>query len=177
MADFNLAFIHTMEAEGDYVNDPDDSGGETYMGVARTKNPHWPGWPIIDDLKNRNDFPECLDNDEQVQLHVKSIYAERYWDVIKGNDIEDQKIAESIFDFAVNAGPGTSAKLAQIAVGAIADGIIGRNSLAKINGTDKSVFMSEFTLAKIQRYVEICDGNSNNRKFFYGWIKRALNGL
>lgn len=177
MADFNLAFNHTMDAEGGYVFDPDDRGGETYKGVARAKNPQWPGWQIIDSLKNRDDFPDCLDDDHQIQSHVQSIYAERYWEVIKGDDIADQSIAESIFDFAVNAGPRTSAKLAQSAVGAVADGFIGPNSLAKLNNTDKRLFLTEFALAKINRYIEICEATSSNRKFFFGWVKRTLKGL
>ena len=31
MANFDIAFRRTISAEGGYVNDPDDKGGETYM--------------------------------------------------------------------------------------------------------------------------------------------------
>ena len=31
----------TLETEGGYVNDPSDSGGETYCGIARNSNPNW----------------------------------------------------------------------------------------------------------------------------------------
>jgi lysozyme family protein len=38
MAEFKTAFEVTMKAEGGYVNDPDDPGGETYKGSARARN-------------------------------------------------------------------------------------------------------------------------------------------
>ena len=38
----------TLETEGGYVNDPSDSGGETYCGIARNSNPKWEGWKIVD---------------------------------------------------------------------------------------------------------------------------------
>ena len=47
MANFNQAFKKVMSAEGGYVNDPDDPGGETYKGVARKMNPRWSGWAIV----------------------------------------------------------------------------------------------------------------------------------
>ena len=37
-----------MKHEGGYVFDPDDSGGETYKGVARKFHSKWEGWSKID---------------------------------------------------------------------------------------------------------------------------------
>jgi len=56
MADFLTAYEVTMQAEGGYVNDPQDPGGETYKGVARSRNPKWPGWVDIELLKNQKNF-------------------------------------------------------------------------------------------------------------------------
>ena len=44
MADFRLAYKKIEAAEGGYVNDPDDKGGETYKGISRKANPDWNGW-------------------------------------------------------------------------------------------------------------------------------------
>jgi lysozyme family protein len=44
MANFEEAFEATMAAEGEYVDDPKDPGGETYKGVARSRNPNWLGF-------------------------------------------------------------------------------------------------------------------------------------
>ena len=33
---------------------------------------------------------------------------------------------------------------------------------------------SRFTLARIKRYVAICESRPTNKKYFFGWIKRAV---
>lgn len=177
MADFNTAFELTMKAEGGYVHDPDDPGGETYKGIARARNSKWQGWVDIDLLKNKANFPQNMDDNLALQEKVKSLYEANYWDKIQGDEITDQDIAESIFDFAVNAGPGTSAKLAQITVQAKTDGVIGPKTLKKINADDKRAFLAVFSLAKIGRYINICEQRSQSRKYFFGWVRRTLEGM
>ena len=177
MADFIKAFENTMHAEGGYVNDPDDPGGETYKGVARKRNSKWEGWIDIDLLKQKQNFPKNLDQDESLQLKIRDFYEVNYWDKIQGDNIADQDVAESIFDFAVNAGPTTSAKIAQLSVSAKPDGVIGPKTLEKLNATDKKTFLALFALAKISRYVNLCENNATNRKYFYGWVRRSLEGV
>ncbi|MDH5257991.1 MAG: N-acetylmuramidase [Gammaproteobacteria bacterium] len=177
MANFEEALEATLKAEGGYVFDKDDPGGETYKGIARARNPKWPGWVTVDILRNKRNFPNNLDNDPQLQQQVKDLYEVNYWHKIKGDDIKDQDVAESIFDFAVNAGPATSAKLAQITVGAKADGVIGPQTIEKINADDTRAFLAVFALSKIGRYVNICEKRPDSRKFFFGWVRRTLEGL
>lgn len=174
MADFNKAFERTMKAEGGYVNDPDDPGGETYMGIARSRNSKWAGWALVDLLKQKGGFPNSLDSDDELQQKVKDLYEFNYWDKVKGDEIVDQDIAESIFDFAVNAGVRTSSRLAQLASGATPDGVIGEKSVAAINNKEPAMFLATFALAKIERYIEICKKRPTNRKYFFGWVRRTL---
>lgn len=177
MADFLKAFALTMKAEGGYVNDPQDPGGETYKGIARKMNPGWEGWKIVDMLKGQKRFPANLDGYEPLQDKIVAFYQANYWDRICGDGITNQDVAESIFDFAVNAGVGAAVKIAQIASRAECDGVIGPATLSKINSMDPRVFLSFFTLGKIARYVAICEKRKDSRKFFYGWIKRAMEGV
>jgi lysozyme family protein len=177
MANFDLAFSETMKAEGGYVNDPQDPGGETYKGIARKMNSKWDGWILIDMAKQDKAFPANLDSNTQLQDKIKSFYEVNYWDKMRGDDITDQHIAASIFDFAVNAGCITSAKLAQFAVGADPDGTIGPDTLAKINQQDPRTFLAFFSLHKIARYLSICEKRQDSKKFFYGWVKRTLEVL
>ncbi len=177
MAEFELAYQATMAAEGGYVHDPQDPGGETYKGIARTRNPKWPGWVTVDLLKNKSGFPKNLDSSDDLERQVKSLYEVNYWHKIAGDDILDQDIADSIFDFAVNAGPRTSAKLAQMTVRASVDGVVGPNTIEKINQDDPRAFLAVFALSKIGRYVHICEKRPASRKFFFGWVRRSLEGL
>jgi lysozyme family protein len=177
MADFLKAFALTMKAEGGYVNDPVDPGGETYKGIARKMNPGWEGWKIVDMLKGQKRFPANLDGYEPLQEKIVAFYRANYWDRVCGDKITNQDVAESIFDFAVNAGVVASVKVAQVAARATVDGVIGPVTLSKINGMDPRVFLAFFSLGKIARYVSICEKRKESRKYLFGWIKRALEGV
>ena len=52
MADFEKAFAKIIKAEGGYVNNPNDKGGETYMGITRKNHSKLKMWKLIDELKN-----------------------------------------------------------------------------------------------------------------------------
>ena len=169
MAEFDPSFETMIRNEGGFKlhEVENDRGGLTYAGIAQNFHPTWPGW---EKLKNNPDDPEIT------QL-VKDFYKDQYWDRVKGDLIESQAIAESIFDFAVNAGIKTSSKLAQIVVDATPDGIIGKKTVAKINAYDEALFISNFALSKIARYANIVNKNRSQSKFLLGWINRTLNGL
>jgi lysozyme family protein len=174
MADFTQAFQLTLAHEGGYVSDPDDPGGETYKGVARKIHSKWTGWTIVDMLKRQPGFPANLDKDEELQTAISDFYQITFWDRMKGDDIQDQEVANSIFDFGVNAGLGTSASLAQMVVGEKTDGVIGPQSIASINSFNSEHFLASFAIAKIARYISIIKKRPTSRKYFYGWVCRTL---
>lgn len=174
MAEFTQAFQLMIAHEGGYVNDPDDPGGETYKGVARKIHSKWDGWTKVDMLKRQAGFPGNLDKDTELQQDVEDFYRINFWNKIKGDDITDQEVANSIFDFGVNAGTGTSASLAQMVIGAKADGVIGPVSIDMLNKFNPEHFLASFTVAKIARYISIIKKRPTSRKYFYGWVCRAL---
>lgn len=174
MSNFIEAFRKTIENEGSYTNDPDDPGGETFKGIARKMNSKWEGWVTIDMLKRQSGFPASADRDPELREQVGMFYLNNFWNKIGGDDMQNQQISESVFDFAVNAGVGTSAALAQMVVGVKADGVIGPDTLKAINAFDPDHFLAAFTVAKIARYVHIIKKRPTSRKYFYGWVIRAL---
>jgi lysozyme family protein len=174
MATFKTAFNKVIINEGGYGNDPQDSGGETYKGVARNMNRNWEGWEIVDALKKQPGFPASLDRSIDLQMKVEDLYKTKYWNPVGGDELTDELVAFSIFDFAVNAGVATSVRLAQMVADVKADGDIGPVSIAAINKMDEEHFLAAFTVAKIMRYYKICENKPVNRKFFYGWVRRAL---
>lgn len=176
MANFLIAYKKTLAHEGGYVNDPDDPGGETYKGVARAMHKDWTGWAIIDAAKNDSTFPKNLDNNEKLNEAIQDFYEKKFWNPIKATDIQSQLVAESIFDFGVNAGVKTSAKLAQKVVGVVQDGWIGPITLRALNSFNKKHFLSAFTVQKIRRYVDIIEKKPVMKKYLFGWIRRALEG-
>ncbi|WP_372782588.1 glycoside hydrolase family 108 protein [Litorivivens sp.] len=170
MADFAPAFEEMIRNEGGYIlhNVPGDRGGDTYAGVARRFHPHWAGWQFIDsdDLQNPALF-DC----------VNTFYREHFWQRLRGDDIADQRIAETLFDFAVNAGLGTAAKLAQSVLGVTADGIIGPVTIGKLNDFPPNEFLYRYAMAKVARYAEIVNRDKSQSKFLLGWINRTLKGV
>jgi len=174
MANFNDAFRIMLDHEGGYANDPDDPGGETYKGIARKMWPKWAGWTLVDSLKTVHGFPANLEKSAEIREMIGNFYLSQFWNKIQGDDIADQAVAESIFDFAVNAGVQTSVSLAQKVVKTTADGVVGPNTLRAINNFNPEHFLAAFTVEKIRRYVAIVVNRPVSRKYFYGWVTRAV---
>lgn len=120
MANFKKAYEKVVKAEGGYVNDPDDAGGETYLGISRKANPNWKGWTIIDFTKNQygtKNITNRLKNNSNLDKLVKSLYKTNYWDVFELDDVPSQTIANQMFDTCVNMGKSTAIGIAQHVIG------------------------------------------------------------
>jgi lysozyme family protein len=165
VADFIPAFERTLLAEGGYklTNNAGDKGRQTYAGISRRANPGWPGWSYIDRSERP---PSSL---------VRDLYRDAYWTPLRLDEVAHQRMAESIYDFAVNAGTRVSAMLAQITIGATPDGAVGPKTIAALNSTsDPALFLARFTIAKIARYRDIVDRDPSQLKWLKGWLNRTL---
>jgi lysozyme family protein len=168
MADFNPAFEKMLHDEGGMklTNIPGDRGGMTYAGIARNANPQWAGWAFVD----KEDWGLATPL-------VREFYKTSFWDRIRGDDIAVQPIAETIFNFSVNAGIGVAIKLAQVIVNVTPDGAIGQKTLERLNICTETNFVASYALAKIGRYAAICNKDKTQSKFLLGWVNRTLEGL
>ena len=174
MAEFKIAFQKTLTHEGGYSIDPDDWGGETYKGISRTTHCKWSGWTYIDNYKAKSGFPLILDKDIELQKQVELFFLYEFWLPLKADQIANQTTADSIFDFAVNSGIKTTVLKVQSVIGTKEDGIIGDQTLKKLNSLDFGYFQPAFTVAKITHYISIIQKRPTNKKYLYGWIIRAL---
>lgn len=166
MADFLPAYEAMIVAEGGYVlhTIEGDRGGMTYAGIARNMNPQWTGWALIN---AKQEVPAQM---------VRDFYRENFWRPIRGDQITSQVIAQSIFDFHVNAG-AVARKLAQLVVGATPDGAFGDKTVAALNAYPEDKFVMAYALAKVARYRDICMKDRSQTKFLLGWINRTLEGV
>lgn len=170
MADFLPAFERMIRDEGGYVlhEVEGDRGGMTYAGIARKMNPDWPGWPFLD----RKETPPTD--------MVRQFYREGYWTPIRGDELP-QRIAETIFNFAVNTSapkrPAVAIKLAQIVIGSTPDGVLGDKTFKALMEMDQEKFVLAYALAKIARYRDIVTRDRTQMKFMLGWINRTLAGV
>lgn len=126
MADFNKEFEKLILAEGIYGNDPDDSGGETFLGISRKYNPTWTGWKTIDEIKKSNgtkNLTKILKQNKSLTDSAKLYYKIRYWDIFRLDEIPSQKIAHEMFDTCVNMGSKSAILIAQQVIGMTPTGV------------------------------------------------------
>jgi len=187
MADFEKAYYKTMKHEGGYIHDPDDAGGETYMGISRKYNPGWDGWGIIDDLKGSSNFSKCLDDSDELLETVENFYKQRYWDVNMLDDFEDQAVAEEMFDTGVNMGVRRAAKFLQESLNylnrngslfsdLVVDGVIGSatmNALSKLQKDDYSILLTMLNVCQGRHYMEYMKKSPIQEKYARGWFSRV----
>ena len=70
----------TLSFEGVYSDDPDDRGGETFMGISRRFHPDWEGWDEIDSLKDSGiHLGNSIVEDEMLMSLVNALYYDRFW--------------------------------------------------------------------------------------------------
>ena len=154
------------EKEGGFVNDPDDAGGATNMGVTlhtyisycRRKGYPLPG---VEQLKRLTE--------EQWQDIIRTTY----WDVCRADEIQSQSVANLVVDWAVHSGNATAAKHVQRIVGAKADGIIGPNSLAAINSVSPLPLFGQIKQDRIKFLKNLVVTRPQNQKFLRGWLNRV----
>ncbi|GLS25001.1 glycoside hydrolase family 108 protein [Marinibactrum halimedae] len=170
MAEFTPALNKMLRNEGGYIDHcvAGDRGGQTFAGISRRFHPTWPGWPLIDSCDKENPNLTAL---------VYKFYRQQFWQPIKADYLHHQIVAESIFDFAVNAGVRIAVKVAQIVVDTSPDGIVGPKTLEQLNSVDDEFFVAKYALAKIARYREIVRKDRSQEKFLLGWINRTLEGV
>lgn len=161
MANFNQALKKTLVFEGGYVNDPDDPGGETNFGISKRSYPDL-------DIKNITD--------EQ----VRDIYRSDYWNKTGCSDLRDQDLADTVFDFAVNAGVKRASKYLQIAANALdkspftplrIDGIIGLYTLGRVKTIEPKAITAFYNTLRLRFYRRLAR-NTTRRKYLYSWIRR-----
>ena len=137
MANYNIAYNKVIKVEGGYVNDPDDAGGETYMGISRKFNPNAKFWKVIDEIKSKNksitnkEMNAILKKNNSIIGEIKNIYKNKYWDKLYLDNLNSQKIAEELFDAAVNMGVSVAVKILQNSLRVKTDGKM-TNDLIKI---------------------------------------------
>jgi len=186
MATIKPALAITLAHEGYYANDPADTGGETYRGIARKHNPNWSGWTIIDEQKKKAGFPSNLKTVmSSLEVYVSKYYKSQYWDPNNLDLINSQPIANELFDTGVNMGTGIAARLLQEALNLCnrnqqdypdmrVDGQVGPVTLKTLNGHSRpQSVLKALNVLQGQRYIYICERKPSQEKFFMGWLERV----
>lgn len=154
---FEECLALVLKHEGGFVNNPQDPGGMTNLGVTKVTyegyvNRH------VDEAEMRSLTPNL----------VAPLYKKMYWDRIKGDDLP-VGVDYCLFDLAVNSGVGKAGKLLQMALDLPADGIIGPMTLRALEGRDPEEIVEQIC----QERLEFLQSLKTWGVFGKGWGRRV----
>ena len=161
---FQQALKFTLAWEGGLVNDPDDFGGLTNLGVTQM---------TLDEYRRR--FGNAPSSVKQLtKEQAITIYQRLYWQPA-GCNFMPKLLAIAHFDWAVNHGVNGAVRDLQQCLGKIdVDGIFGVNTktrLAEILKTQGESNLLKAYLSKRRHFY-----SNGQLKFRQGWLNR-LNDL
>jgi lysozyme family protein len=171
--DYRNAIQKVLEHEGGYVNHPADRGGPTNWGVTqRTYDSYMSsklGRPYKSTIAEIQAMPIATAID---------IYKKLYWDVVKGDKIRKYSVALVIFDQAINRGNSAAIRQVQRVLGVAQDGIMGPQTLDKLNFATSSPdlekkFLDSYLQESKLAYNTIVKNNPSQVVFLSGWLKRV----
>lgn len=156
-ARFLPCLAQVLGHEGGFVNDPQDPGGATKMGITRATLAEWRGAPVTEEEVR------ALTEEE-----AREIYRARYWNPLRCDDLPPG-FELMVFDFGVNAGPGAAARMLQRAVGVRADGAIGPVTLAAARAADPRAAIDAMARLREEHYRAL----PTFPRFGRGWLRRT----
>lgn len=183
MSQFSIAYKLLTQAE--FSNKPEkflhkNSTEKSYTlgGIYRHMNPDALNWSFVDDLLRlcNHDLERAsrmLYNDEIIYKEVYDFFKRYYWTNLRLDEIQSQKIANEIFDCAVNIGQKNAIKLAQRLVGALDDGYIGSITVKCLNIYNEETFDLKFDDMQKKYYDDLIANNPELGIYQRGWYNRA----
>lgn len=160
-----LAF--TLREEGGYQANPADRGNHyggavvgTNRGISAPVLAEWLGRP-----------PTVQDMQSLSEGDAAAIYASRYWNAVRGNDLPPA-VDLMVFDHAVNAGCNASARLLQgvlCRLGTVTvDGYIGPRTVATLARVVPRLLLPDLVAAQAAHYRS----RAGFTEFGAGWLAR-----
>jgi len=175
-ASFLIAYGITGSYEGGYANVESDLGEETYRGISRKFCKDWRGWSFIDEYKRKCGPPEqnyVFNN--LIDWYVTDFYLD-IWINEGFSDLENQAIANYLFDFRVHSPIGV--KMIQRVLNDCGnsfelDNQMNAEMIAVLNKIDATDFLLSIKKKRVDFYNHVVDHNPTQQKFLCHWLKRA----
>jgi lysozyme family protein len=157
MSNFSECLAIVLKSEGGFVNNPQDPGGRTNLGVTQKVWEEYTGHEA-DEKVMRSLTPE----------KVAPLYEQRYWRPTYC-EVLPRGLSLLIFSMGINAGTGRSVKLLQSCIGCVADGVIGPRTMALIKSSNVADLIAKFSEARRQYYKSL----KTFPVFGKGWLARV----
>lgn len=160
---------HVFAREGGFVNLPADRGGPTNFGITQDTLSAYRGvLATVEDVKN-------LTQDEAAK-----IYELRYWNTMRLDRIQRQRIALILFGLGVNMGPAAAIRLLQMTLNEhfreklSVDGVLGNHTDVAISTAPEAKLCRKLIQAAQLRYAAICVSDASQLVFLKGWLNRTF---
>jgi lysozyme family protein len=169
MGESNEALFRRAKAsKSGFVDDPDDRGGATVLGVTIGTFSNYMAKKgvrsvTVNDLKNLS-YEDWL-----------SILKKMYWDRWHADDIKSQSVAEVLVDWIWASGKW-GVIIPQRMLGVTDDGIVGVMTLDALNKKDPKDFFDALIQERISFVEDIVKKTPSQKKFLNGW-KNRINDL
>lgn len=156
-----------MSHEGGFVNDPYDKGGATKYGITLKT------W--ISNGYDKNGDKKIDVNDLKLITveDAEKIAKKLYWDVLNADLINNQSIAEFLFDWGYNSGTVTAAKKLQSILGVKEDGNIGPVTISKLNLANQKEVFNKLVNSRLLFLENIVKNDPTQAKYLKGWKNRV----
>ena len=164
MADVRKLAPFILKWEGGFVNDPDDLGGATNMGVTIGA---WKSCGYDKDGDIDVDDLHLLTHEDVVNRVLKP----HYWDRWKADLIKNQSVANILVDWVWASG-AHGIKIPQRLLGVSVDGIVGPKTIAAVNARNPRELFDMIKIARFDFIEDICCKRPANNKFKRGWMNR-----
>jgi lysozyme family protein len=165
MANINLYLPKLLKWEGGYVNDPDDPGKATNMGVTLST------WRQVGYDKDGDGLITAADIKLLTPTDTEMVLRLFYWNRWKADQIHNQSVAEILVDWVWGSGkwgiiiPQQILKINPV-------GTVGNLTIATLNNADQFRFHASIYKARIDFIDAICVHNPKLLKFKQGWLYR-----
>lgn len=157
IGNFDACCDFSLRQEGGFCDVQGDPGGCTSHGVTMAE------------LSAILDRPATVSDVRALTTaQAEAIYRPRYWDAVNGNGLP-AGLDLVVFDFGINAGPGTSAMQLQALLHVEQDGAIGPVTLDAIKSHDGVWIVTALTVAHQNYYRSL----PTFGEFGAGWLART----
>ncbi len=166
MAVFYIAVRNTLRFEGGYVNNSLDKGGETNFGITKK-------------VAEQNGFYGEMKN--LSKDIAEDIYQKQYWNPLRLEEIQNQEIANYIFDMAVLHGRVKAIIFFQTALNLCGklnikvDGICGNKTIEAYEKIkDKNLLIKYLKMLRCNYVYKIVQNDPSQQIFLSGWLNRIF---
>ncbi|WP_346209390.1 glycoside hydrolase family 108 protein [Aeromonas salmonicida] len=170
-----LAWLLRPDVEGGEVNHPADRGGHTKYGIADAADGKKDGMADLD----RDGQPDIAIRD-LTPAHTELFYRANYWLPARCDRVDSvcPLIAIALFDGAVHHGPGRSVRQLQQALGILADGVLGPQTLrvlaAKTGRDGGRTLLLALLEVRASYMLGIVRKDPSQWANAWGWVNRLL---